>query len=72
MKNSFKFYLDKFGIRLELSEINEICEIFDKNKNGHINFVEFLNSLRLTLINLDCWFSSFGISAKSEVFLDNI
>lgn len=45
-KNSFKFYLDKFGIRLELSEINEICEIFDKNKNGHINFVEFLNSLR--------------------------
>ena len=32
----------------------------------------FLNSLRLTLINLDCWFSSFCISAKSEVFLDNI
>ena len=31
-KNSFKFYLDQQGI--------------DKNKNDHINFIEFLNSIR--------------------------
>ena len=45
-KNSFKYYLDKQGIRLDLNEVNEICAIFDKNKNDHINFVEFLNAIR--------------------------
>ena len=45
-KNSFKFYLDQQGIRLDFSEVSEICAIFDKNKNDHINFIEFLNSIR--------------------------
>ena len=45
-KNSFKHYLDQQGIRLDFSEVTEICEIFDKNKNDHINFIEFLNAIR--------------------------
>ena len=45
-KNSFKFYLDKQGIRLDFNEVSEICEKFDINKNDHINFVEFLNKIR--------------------------
>lgn len=45
-KNTFIYYLDKQGIRLELGEINEICAIFDKNKNDHINYIEFLNAIR--------------------------
>ena len=45
-KNSFKHYLDQQGIRLDFNEVTEICSIFDKNKNDHINFVEFLNSIR--------------------------
>ena len=45
-KNSFKFYLDKQGIRLDFNEVNEICEKFDLNKNDHINFVDFLNKIR--------------------------
>ena len=45
-KNSFKYYLDQQGIRLDFSEVTEICEIFDKNKNDHINFIEFLNAIR--------------------------
>ena len=45
-KNSFKYYLDKQGIRLDFNEVNEICEKFDLNKNDHINFVDFLNKIR--------------------------
>ena len=44
-KNSFKYYLDKQGIRLDFNEVNEICEKFDLNKNDHINFVDFLNKI---------------------------
>ena len=45
-KNQFKYYLDQQGIRLDFSEVTEICAIFDKNKNDHINFIEFLNAIR--------------------------
>ncbi len=45
-KNMFKYYLDKQGIRLDLNEVNEIYNIYDKNKNGHINFIEFFNTIR--------------------------
>ena len=45
-KNQFKYYLDQQGIRLDFSEVTEICAIFDKNKNDHINFTEFLNAIR--------------------------
>lgn len=45
-KNSFKYYLDKMDIRLDNDEVNEICEIFDKNRNDHLNYIEFLNSIR--------------------------
>jgi hypothetical protein len=45
-KNSFKYYLDKQGIRLDFNEVNEICEKFGLNKNDHINFVDFLNKIR--------------------------
>ena len=45
-KNSFKYHLDQQGIRLDFNEVTEICAIFDKNKNDHINFIEFLNSIR--------------------------
>ena len=45
-KNALKFYLDKQGIRLDNYEIDEICDIFDFNKNDHINYIEFLNSIR--------------------------
>ena len=45
-KNQFKHYLDQQGIRLDFSEVTEICAIFDKNKNDHINFIEFLNAIR--------------------------
>jgi len=45
-KNSFKIHLDKQGIRLDFDEIDEICEIFDRNRNDHINYIEFLNSIR--------------------------
>ena len=45
-KNAFKLYLDKQGIRLDNDEIEEICHIFDINKNDHINYIEFLNSIR--------------------------
>lgn len=45
-KNSFKYYLDQQGIRLDFNEVSEICSKFDKNKNDHINFVEFLNTIR--------------------------
>ena len=45
-KNSFKYYLDQQGIILDDEEVNEICEIFDKNKNDHLNYIEFLNSIR--------------------------
>ena len=45
-KNSFKYYLDKQGIILDNDEVNEICEIFDINKNDHLNYIEFLNSIR--------------------------
>ena len=45
-KNALKFYLDKQGIRLDNYEIDEICGIFDFNKNDHINYIEFLNSIR--------------------------
>lgn len=45
-KNSFKYYLDKQGVRLDFNEVNEICEKFDLNKNDHINFVDFLNKIR--------------------------
>ena len=47
-KNSFKYYLDQQGIRLDFNEVSEICAVFDKNKNDHINFVEFLNAIRFT------------------------
>jgi len=45
-KNSFKHYLDNQGIKLDFNEVNEICAIFDTNKNDHINFIEFLNKIR--------------------------
>ena len=45
-KNSFKYFLDQQGIRLDFNEVSEICAKFDKNKNDHINFVEFLNAIR--------------------------
>ena len=45
-KNMFKYYLDKQGIRLDFNEVNEIYKVFDKNNNGHINFVEFFNTIR--------------------------
>ena len=45
-KNAFKYYLDNQGIRLDNDEIDEICEIFDINRNDHINYIEFLNSIR--------------------------
>ena len=45
-KNAFKLYLDKRGIILDNDEIEEICAIFDINRNDHINYIEFLNSIR--------------------------
>ena len=45
-KNAFKLYLDKQGIRLDNEEIEEICQVFDINRNDHINYIEFLNSIR--------------------------
>ena len=45
-KNAFKLYLDKQGIILGNDEIEEICHIFDINKNDHINYIQFLNSIR--------------------------
>ena len=32
--------------KLDFNEVNEICAIFDTNKNDHINFIEFLNKIR--------------------------
>ena len=60
-KNSFKFYLDKQGIRLDFNEVNEICEKFDLNKNDHINFVDFLNKIR--------YITEFRINQIDEFFL---
>ena len=60
-KNSFKYYLDKQGIRLDFNEVNEICEKFDLNKNDHINFVEFLNKIR--------YITEFRINQIDEFFL---
>ena len=45
-KNAFKLHLDKRGIILDNDEIEEICAIFDINRNDHINYIEFLNSIR--------------------------
>ena len=45
-KNAFKLHLDKQGIILDNNEIEEICAIFDINRNDHINYIEFLNSIR--------------------------
>lgn len=45
-KNAFKYYLDNQGIRLDNDEVDEIFEIFDFNRNDHINYIEFLNSIR--------------------------
>ena len=45
-KNAFKLYLDNQGIRLDNEEIEEICQIFDVNRNDHINYIEVLNSMR--------------------------
>ena len=45
-KNAFKYYLDKQGIILSTEEVDEICEVFDLNKNDHINYIHFLNSIR--------------------------
>ena len=33
-------YLDKQGIRLDNDEIEEICQVFDVNRNDHINYIE--------------------------------
>ena len=60
-KNSFKYYLDKQGIRLDFNEVNEICEKFDLNKNDHINFVDFLNKIR--------YITEFRINQIDEFFL---
>ena len=45
-KNSFKYYLDKQGIILGMDEVDEICAVFDFNKNDHFNYIQFLNSIR--------------------------
>ena len=45
-KNAFKYHLDNQGIRLDNDEVDEIFEIFDFNRNDHINYIEFLNSIR--------------------------
>ena len=60
-KNSFKYYLEKQGIRLDFNEVNEICEKFDLNKNDHINFVDFLNKIR--------YITEFRINQIDEFFL---
>ena len=59
-KNSFKYYLDKQGIRLDFNEVNEICEKFDLNKTDHINFVDFLNKIR--------YITEFRINQINEFF----
>ena len=45
-KNSFKYYLDKQRIILGMDEVDEICAVFDFNKNDHFNYIQFLNSIR--------------------------
>ncbi len=45
-KNAFKTFLDNMGIILDIYEIEEIYHIFDINRNDHINYIEFLNSIR--------------------------
>ena len=45
-KNSFKLHLAKFGILLEFDEVSEIYDVYDFNKTDHINFIQFLNSIR--------------------------
>ncbi|CAK8696235.1 unnamed protein product [Clavelina lepadiformis] len=42
----FKTGLRAFRLHLELKEIKEIFEIFDKDKSGFINFEEFIVKLR--------------------------
>jgi hypothetical protein len=41
----FKYFFVNFGIYLNDSEIKFIFEKFDKNRNNHINYNEFLDSM---------------------------
>ena len=45
-KNLFKLHLTKWGIILEFDEVSEIYQVYDFNKTDHINFIQFLNSIR--------------------------
>jgi len=45
----FKWGLYNYGICLEDSEIRTLIEYFDRNKDGIVNFDEFLVGLRGTL-----------------------
>lgn len=45
-KNSFKYHLARYGIILDLDDIEGICEVYDTKKDDHLNFVSFLNNLR--------------------------
>ena len=75
-KNSFKFYLDKQGIRLDFNEVNEICEKFDLNKNDHINFVDFLNKIRyiteFRINQIDDFFSQVKEKEKNCVLFSKL
>ena len=44
--SNFKYFLVNFGIKLNDSDLKFIFEKFDKSRNNHINYNEFLDSIK--------------------------
>ena len=75
--NEFYWGLKEFGVQLTEEEASGVLRIFDKDKNGHISFEEFLRALKGDLNNYRIGiirkaYEKLDVNRDGQVRLDDI